>query len=233
MSIITIDSSAGETQLTNELELRIGRTVQIKRAPLPLGDIDIDLENGFRMLIERKSTVDLANSLTDSRYASQTQRMRDMCASNPDVKVGLLISSPLPDFDQSLHSIPGSTLYSCLTKLQLRDNFKILFAHNIEDSASVIAQLVNHALKGSFTSNPSSSSGTRLGKRPRDAAAEPLAAALATILGVSPAMASSIHAAFPTASSIIAASTAELAAIPTGKRSVGQKVAARIKDAFH
>jgi hypothetical protein len=46
-------------------------------------------------------------------------------------------------------------------------------------------------------------------------------------------MASSIHAAFPTASSIIAASTADLAAIPTGKRSIGQKVAARIKEAFH
>ena len=141
-----------------------------------------------------------------------------------------MVTGELPKFDDTVRSIPASTIYSSMSKLQFRDSIKLLVAKSVEDGARTIKQIAVHAANSTIfvTTCPAS----KLGKRPRDSGTNPLVSALSTITGVSITMATAIVAIYPSASSLVAAMADDVASVKIGKRSVGPTVAGRIKELF-
>ena len=142
-----------------------------------------------------------------------------------------MVTGGLPAFDDKLRSVPASTLFSALSKLQLRDGFVVLVSNTVADGAKVVSQIVKTAKTTGFSKIKPTQTAT-LGKRPRDSTVPPLALALASVNGVSINMASKIVNVYPTACQLIHAAVDEIAAIKAGKKSVGACVAMRIKGVF-
>jgi ERCC4-type nuclease len=228
---VSVDCNAGENALFEALSAELRGSVELQRKPLPLGDVDV-AARGLRLIIERKSIADLEASIVDGRYKSQMDRAREMVRENPGVKFGVLVVGDLPEFDKQMRSVPASTLYAVLSKLQLRDGFTVLVAKTTKDAASIVAQTAKHALNGAFPANGSlGEASSVLGKRPRHTS-NPLEAALSSLHGVSPAMAKAISKTFLTGARIFEATEEQLAGLKVGKRSLGKVVAARIKQVF-
>jgi ERCC4-type nuclease len=229
---VTVDCNAGENPLFEALSAELGDRLELQRKPLPLGDIDVAVTD-FRLVLERKGIADLEASIKDGRYKSQMDRARDMVRENPGVKFGLLVVGDIPEFNSKPRSIPASTLYAVLSKLQIRDGFIVLVAKTTKDAASIVAQTAKHALNGAFSANgPPREMGSVLGKRPRDKQLPPLAMALASVRGISASTATALAERFETASALVSATECDISEIRAGKRSVGPTVAARVKQVF-
>ena len=75
---IVVDTNAGENALYEALLRRFdGSTVQ--RRKLDVGDVVLSAESGT-LVVERKTWLDWAKSMTDGRYASQKARLRSLMA---------------------------------------------------------------------------------------------------------------------------------------------------------
>ena len=229
--VVVVDSNSAENEFATVLSTQLDGIDTVDRASLPVADIDIRID-GFRLLLERKTIADFAASIiTDGRYHSQNCRAREVCAENIGVRFGYLITGCLPAFDDKLRAVPASTIFSALSKLQLRDGFVVLVANTVPDGAKLVAQIVKTAKTTGFAGLKPTQTAT-LGKRPRDSTVPPLALALASVNGVSIPIASKIVDVYPTAGELIHATVGEIAAIKAGKRSVGACVAGRIKALF-
>ena len=78
---IVVDTNAGESALYEGLVRRFdGATVQ--RRKLDVGDVVLSAESGT-VVVERKTWLDWAKSMTDGRYASQKARLRSLLAAAP------------------------------------------------------------------------------------------------------------------------------------------------------
>jgi len=231
--MIVVDSNSAENALNTALANELGTDCDVTRGSLPVGDIDIHVGD-FRLLLERKTIPDLCSSVIDGRYASQLSRARDMAAESPDVRFGLLLTGELPAFDDPLRGIPASTIYSIMTKVQIRDGFIVLHANSVADGAKLVAQLVRNAKKHAFapkTGNAQASS--KLGKRPRESMHDPVAAAIAgAITGVSIQTAGIISKEVGSIKNLVALPENELARLNIGKRALGPVLAARVKAVF-
>lgn len=231
--MITVDSNTAENYFATALANELGTDCTVDRLSLPVGDIDIQIGD-VRLLLERKSVSDLRSSVVDGRYESQMQRTRDTVAESPGLKFGLLITGELPAFDDPLRGVPASTIYSILTKVQLRDSFIVLNANSVEDGAKVVAQLVRNAKKDGFAPKVGNTqASSRLGKRPRESMHDPVAAAIASVTGVSVAMAVVISKEVSgSIGNLITLPESDLARLKIGKRMLGPVLAARVKAVF-
>ena len=73
METVRVDTNVGETPLFDALQARLGAE-QVVRERLDVGDVVLSA-GGDTLLVERKTWVDLASSLTDGRYADQKARL--------------------------------------------------------------------------------------------------------------------------------------------------------------
>ena len=73
METVRVDTNVGETPLFDALQARLGAE-QVVRERLDVGDVVLSA-GGDTLLVERKTWVDLASSLTDGRYAEQKARL--------------------------------------------------------------------------------------------------------------------------------------------------------------
>ena len=73
METVRVDTNVGETPLFDALQARLGADL-VARERLDVGDVVLSA-GGDTLLVERKTWVDLASSLTDGRYAEQKARL--------------------------------------------------------------------------------------------------------------------------------------------------------------
>ena len=78
---IAVDTNAGEAGLYAALVQRFG-TDQVERRRLDVGDVVLSAESGT-VVVERKTWLDWAKSMTDGRYASQKARLRSLTMAPP------------------------------------------------------------------------------------------------------------------------------------------------------
>ena len=75
---IVVDTNAGESALYEALVRRFDGAV-VQRRKLDVGDVMMVAESGT-VVVERKTWLDWAKSMTDGRYASQKARLRSLLA---------------------------------------------------------------------------------------------------------------------------------------------------------
>ena len=75
---IVVDTNAGETALFQALVRRFDAST-VTRRKLDVGDVMLVADAGT-VVVERKTWLDLAKSLTDGRYAEQKVRLRSLMA---------------------------------------------------------------------------------------------------------------------------------------------------------
>ena len=90
METVRVDTNVGETPLFDALQARLGAE-QVVRERLDVGDVVLSA-GGDTLLVERKTWVDLASSLTDGRYAEQKARL--LAAASASAAASAAISSP-------------------------------------------------------------------------------------------------------------------------------------------
>jgi hypothetical protein len=80
-STIVVDTNAGENALYEALVRRFDEST-VTRRKLDVGDVVLSAESGT-VVVERKTWLDWAKSMTDGRYNSQKARLRSLMASSP------------------------------------------------------------------------------------------------------------------------------------------------------
>lgn len=116
--------------------------IEIISKNLELGDIIINIESINKILyFERKTLSDLTSSITDGRYKEQKNRLLSNIDSNNITYIieGDTINKSLLRNNTSIPSVYFRTLY--------RDNIKIIFTNNIQETVTFILSLVCNIIK--------------------------------------------------------------------------------------
>jgi len=116
--------------------------IEIISKNLELGDIIINIESINKILyFERKTLSDLTSSITDGRYKEQKNRLLSNIDSNNITYIieGDTINKSLLRNNTSIPSVYFRTLY--------RDNIKIIFTNNIQETVTFILSFVCNIIK--------------------------------------------------------------------------------------
>ncbi len=157
MSIITVDTNAGEDRLFNGL-LRVFGEDRVKRRRLDIGDLDIDGPNG-RIVIERKTWNDLCASLRSSngrppRYQEQKANMlaaRERAYADGTILKGcvLIEARQVPSLAGSTHGMKNAAPLAALKKMALRDGINVVFSADAGDSFQHVEYIIRaHDVNG-------------------------------------------------------------------------------------
>lgn len=98
---------------------------------LDIGDFIFKQDDTILMLIERKSINDLADSIKSGRY--REQKIRILNSGIPRDKIIYLIEGTINN-NLIYNGIPGKTIISSVINLLIRDNIKVIFTKNIDDT---------------------------------------------------------------------------------------------------
>ena len=136
--IITIAIDTRERSLWELAQFYIAKDPRIEfvQVPLELGDAEIRVEAQPRVLFERKTHVDLAQSLKDGRYKEQKSRI--LSAWDPR-RVFYLVEGPHPNWFQDSGHINGLSfkVYTGMVfNTTLRDGIHIAFTKNPTETFS-------------------------------------------------------------------------------------------------
>lgn len=106
-------------------------------ANLECGDIIVNVDEVPLMTIERKTVADLAASIKDGRYKNQKCKLFEQCQPN---RIYYIIEGHLDFFemDVNLFGLNKKTLVSSIINTIVRDNIKIVFTKNIQETASFL-----------------------------------------------------------------------------------------------
>lgn len=126
---------------------------------LDVGDVMFVVDNKPFILIERKTSLDLASSLHDKRYKEQKFRLKSFREKNPGVYIVYLVE----DFrinnkkeyvvrgDGIPTSIPKNTILSIITKTLFRDNMYCVVTQNINETSLFLEKIYENLKKNAFT----------------------------------------------------------------------------------
>lgn len=115
--------------------------IEILSTNLELGDIVLTIENNKNLYFERKTLSDLNSSITDGRYKEQKKRLLSNidCNNITYIIEGDTINKSLLRNNSNISSIYFRTLY--------RDNIKLVFTNNCQETASFILSLCCNIIK--------------------------------------------------------------------------------------
>lgn len=105
--------------------------LNIKLENLDIGDFIYKNDNEIILLIERKTIADLSSSIKSGRYREQKKRILN--SEIPIDRVLYLIEGKL-NFEGKTDGLPNKTLVSSIVNLLLRDNIKVLFTKDLNDT---------------------------------------------------------------------------------------------------
>jgi crossover junction endonuclease MUS81 len=109
------------------------KNLVFSKSNLNLGDmVYSENENEF-IIIERKTISDLLASIKDGRY--REQKLRLLQKSYQGVNVYYLIEGNI------VNSSKSDIVYSCIINMMIRDNLKIIFSKNIEETYNYLLKL--------------------------------------------------------------------------------------------
>lgn len=172
-----------ERHLLESLD-KSGAPFPVIRTRLNLGDIIV---NG--VLLERKTSADLAASLKDGRWKEQVSRLRTACG---DLKPGVLVEGfrwrPAND-TKTVGGVRETTLASCLLGCAFREGVPVLMSRDLRQTVDLIASIFR---KTGIRAKPSDAP-VHQSRRPKLKDSRELAVAhLCLVPGVSPRMADTL-----------------------------------------
>ena len=117
--------------------------VELKIENLPIGDIIICNDKGDEIIIiERKSLNDLIASIKDGRYEEQSYRLQ-----GTNIHSHNIIYLIEGDISKTMHD--KKTIYSAMFSLNYYKGFSVAKSNNIEESATIILNMVTKMNKSS------------------------------------------------------------------------------------
>ena len=115
----------------SKLKEFVNLELNIKLENLDIGDFIYKNDNEIILLIERKTLPDLSSSIKTGRYREQKKRILN--SEIPIDRVLYLIEGNL-NFEGKTDGLPNKTLVSSIVNLLLRDNIKVLFTKDLNET---------------------------------------------------------------------------------------------------
>lgn len=117
------------------------KNLKIKVGPLPIGDVIICDDNEDKMIIERKTLVDLLASIKDGRYEEQSYRLDGCDLHNHNIMY--LIEGYYDEVNKfkSENKNEKLTVYSAMTSLNYFKGFSVFRSFNIFETAYIICNI--------------------------------------------------------------------------------------------
>ena len=140
-----------ERELANCIK-DMNANIKFELRNLDIGDIQVIYEgnnvSGISMCIERKSVVDLSNSIKDGRYKEQKLRMKALKCSN----MGMIIEGKLPPTG-FVSGLPVSTIRSAIVSSYIRDKMLVLTTTSVKDTSMYVIKLYEKCQTHGITDN--------------------------------------------------------------------------------
>lgn len=117
---------------------------------LPLGDFIIEVNNQILVLIERKTLQDLTSSIKDGRFHNQKKHLLDSVDRNT---IYYLIEGSFDyneEVDVCINGISKKIIISSVLNTLVRDNIKVIFTKNIQDTFDFIYGLYKRIKSDAF-----------------------------------------------------------------------------------
>jgi ERCC4-type nuclease len=120
---------------------------------LDLGDINIMIDGKLKIMIERKTIDDLANSIRDGRYKEQKQRCIAFRKENPDIMLVYMIEGKhtfdpliaLPNY--RFHKCNNAVIIGSIINSMFRDKYYVISTRDVCDSANFVKGLYDRLSK--------------------------------------------------------------------------------------
>ena len=110
---------------------------------LTLGDIILKYENNIILLIERKTTEDLASSIRDGRHKEQKYRLMNSELNSKNIL--FLIEGELKDMKHG--KVDKKTLQGSILNTMFRDGLQVYRTENIKETIYFVERLMDKVLK--------------------------------------------------------------------------------------
>lgn len=144
MSTVRIIVDSREGALYNHI-LQKNCPIAVERTNLDVGDIMfVDDATDSKIVIERKSTSDLASSIKDGRYRDQKARLQ---ANFQRKNIYYIIEGSLSHKNMGNVGNPNATLLSAIVNSMMRDDLKVFRTVNVEDTADLVLCMANKVTK--------------------------------------------------------------------------------------
>jgi ERCC4-type nuclease len=119
----------------------IFKDIVIKSETLPIGDIIICDDKEDKLVIERKSVVDLLASIKDGRYEEQSYRLNGLNHHNHNIIY--LIEGDVNRVNRfkSDNKVEKLTLYSAMLSLNYYKGFSMFRSFSLEETATIICNM--------------------------------------------------------------------------------------------
>jgi len=112
---------------------------------IELGDFQLrDPESqDIRVILERKTTKDLEQSIKDGRFTEQKKRLQDYRQSNPHVIILFVIEGGKMDFveDHTIDNMPMKSINTCLFHLPLREKMHVFYTKDVQSTCRFVRAL--------------------------------------------------------------------------------------------
>ena len=136
----------------NKIKDMVNYNLNIKLEQLDMGDFIFKKNDEVVLLIERKSIPDLSSSIKTGRY--REQKIRILNSSIPRERIIYLIEGRISDVGKKYkYCLPESTLMSTIINLIARDNIKVLFTKDLEDTFKWLEIIYNKIEDNKLTLN--------------------------------------------------------------------------------
>ena len=139
---IVVDSR--EQALYTLLSTTMSKSCEVIIKPLEIGDVLIQKDDSFKILIERKTINDLANSIKDGRYNEQSFRLNAF-EGLPNRSIYYLIEGS---------TIRSDDLYSAMFSLSYYKGFSLLRTKDIHETTVLILAIANKLKREEGKRNP-------------------------------------------------------------------------------
>ena len=112
---------------------------------IELGDFQLRQPESqdIRVIMERKTIRDLAQSIKDGRFTEQKKRLQDYRQCNPHVIILFLIEGGKMDFmeNQMVDNMPMKSIYTCLFHLALREKMHVFYTKDVQSTCRFVRAL--------------------------------------------------------------------------------------------
>jgi ERCC4-type nuclease len=121
--------------------------IELTSVPLPIGDIIISdaITDEDKVIVERKTLVDLAASIKDGRYAEQSYRLNGL--NHPNHNIIYLIEGDLTKLSIFKSKLDKQTLYSSMFSINYYKGFSLMRSNTLEESATILCNMLFKLIK--------------------------------------------------------------------------------------
>jgi len=127
--------------LTQISTIPVFKNIKIKSETLPIGDIIINDNTEDKIIIERKSILDLLSSIKDGRYEEQTYRLNGLNHHNHNIVYLIEGDVNKQNRFKSDNAIEKLTAYSAMFSLNYYKGFSVFRSFSMEETANIVCNM--------------------------------------------------------------------------------------------